>query len=327
MQSRYASHVLPLLSLAAALTVLSGCASAPAKPVNTKAGDDLYSGQPKAVFGTEFPAGSAAEAAARGDKAIVDGDFDRALYFYVEAIGIDPSDKTTLLKIGAIHRDREDPRLALAAYRRVLMLEADNVQALEGAGLALLELRELEAAQVLLSRAVEHDERRWRAHEGLGVVADLRQDEGWAQAAARHYERALEIQPNAASVHNNLGYSRYLAGDLDAAAAAFERATAIDPDYERAWRNLALVNVKEGEYDEALRILRGIETEAAALNDVGYLAMLEGFYDLAEQYLIDATEASPTFYRVAYENLDRLRALREDAVIVSVGRAQAPVKR
>jgi len=324
MHSRYASPVMPLLAMALALTLLSGCASAPAKPVSTNAGDDLYSGQPKAVFGTEFPAGSAAEAAARGDKAIADGDVDRALYFYVEAIGIDPSDKTTLLKIGAIHRDREDARLALAAYRRVLMLEADDVQALEGAGLALLELRELEAAQVLLARAVEHDERRWRAHEGLGVIADLRQEDGWAATAAAHYERALQIQPNAASVYNNLGYSRYLAGDLDAATAAFQRATALDPGFERAWRNLALVHAKLGDYDEALRILRSIESEAAALNDVGYLAMLEGFYDLAEQYLVDATEASPTFYRVAYENLDRVRALRADSVIVSVGRAQAP---
>jgi len=293
--------------------LLAGCATEPDKPVVAES-DELYSGQPRAVYGTEFPAGSAAEAALRGDIALAKGDFDRALYFYVEAVRLEPEHVPTLLKIGAVHRRRGDDDRALASYRRVLAIEPDNAHALEGAGLVLLDRRAHDAARDLLDRAVARDPGRWRAYEGLGVLADLRGDH---EQAIENYAVALKVQPGQASLYSNRGYSRYLAGDLPGAEADFRAALHVDPRFERAWRNLGLVHVRQQRFEEALKSFERVEDRAAALNDVGYLAMLEGHYGIAETYLSEALVASPTYYRVADENLERTRQRRAQAELAA----------
>jgi tetratricopeptide (TPR) repeat protein len=288
------------------VALLAACASNPATPARAQS-TELYDGQPRAVFATEFPPGSSAEAAARGDQALRRGDMDRALYFYVEAVSLDPQDVSSMLKIGAIHYQRRNDRLALIAYRMALAEEPDNAAALEGAGLVMFRTRQTTAAQELLTRAVSIETRLWRSHDALGVMADLRSD---YDAAIGHYSAALEIHPGAARLYNNRGYSYYLSADLDSAAEDFMMAAEIEPDLERAWRNLALVRVRQGRYDEALEVLLRVAEEPKALNDIGYLAMLEGRYDVAERYLSDAISSSPTYYRLAHRNYERLRELR-----------------
>lgn len=298
-----------VLGMALVAALVAGCATEPAKPV-VRDTDELYSGQPRAVYGTEFPAGSAAEAALRGDVALARGDMDRALYFYVESLRLDPDQVPTLLKIGSIHRERADLDRALASFRRVLAIDPDDANALEGAGLVLLDRRAHDPARELLERAVARDPGRWRAHEGLGVLADLRGE--YAQAIV-HYDAALEIRPAQPSIYSNRGYSRYLTGDLAGAEADFRAALAADPHFERGWRNLALVHVRQQRYEDALAVFERVEDRAAALNDVGYLAMLEGHYGIAEAYLSEALSASPTYYRLADENLQRTRQRRAQA--------------
>lgn len=289
---------------------LAGCASEPEKRAVDDS-DELYSGQPRAVYGTEFPAGSAAEAALRGDIALAKGDLDRALYFYVEAVRLEPQHVPTLLKIGAVHRQRGDHDRALASYRRVLAIDPENAHALEAAGLVLLDRRAHDTARDLLNRAVAEDPSRWRAHEGLGVVADLRGD---YPQAIEHYAAAMKLRPEEASLYTNRGYSRYLSGDLPGAETDFRAALRADPRFERAWRNLGLVHVRQQRFEAALNAFERVEDRAAALNDVGYLAMLEGHYDVAEAFLSEALIASPTYYRLADENLERTRQRRAQAM-------------
>ncbi len=286
--------------------LLAACASNPATPVRAQS-HELYDGQPRTVFATEFPPGSGAEAAARGDQALRRGDLDRALYFYVEAVSLDQEDISSILKIGAIHTQRRNDRLALTAYRMVLAEEPDNVAALEGAGLVMFRTRQTTGAREMLTRAVSIEPRLWQSHDALGVMADLRSD---YESAIGHYSAALEVHPGAARLYNNRGYSRYLSGDLDSAAEDFMMAVEIEPDLERAWRNLALVRVRQGRYDEALEVMLRVTEETKALNDIGYLAMIEGRYDVAERYLSEAISNSPTYYRLAHRNYDRLRELR-----------------
>jgi len=297
------------LALGILAACLGGCASEPVKPP-VPSSDNLYSGQPRAVYGTEFPAASAPEAALRGDAAFAKGDLDRALYFYVESLNIDPAQVPTLLKIGAIHRQRGDHDRALASYQRVLTLQADNAFALEGAGLVLMDKRAHDAAGELLQRAVAADPGRWRSHEGLGVLADLRGDHA---RAIENYAAALQIRPDQASLYSNRGYSRYLAGDLHGAEVDFRSALSVDPGFGRAWRNLGLLYVRQRRYEDARAAFERVEERAAALNDVGYLAMLEGDYATAESYLSEAIGASPSYYRVADENLARARQKRLQA--------------
>jgi Flp pilus assembly protein TadD len=49
-----------------------------------------------------------------------------------------------------------------------------------------------------------------------------------------HYERAIDINPNYADAHNNLGNALMQTGRMEEALANFKRALEIKPDFVRA---------------------------------------------------------------------------------------------
>lgn len=287
--------------------LLGGCASVPASgPAAAGGSDALYEGQPETVYATEFPVSSAADARQRAAEALAEGDTDRALYMYVQAVRLDPEDSESLYRIGALHERRGNRNLAARAFARAVEIDPEHAAALEGLGIAYFGARETEAAQDVLERAVAADSgaRLWRAHNVLGVIADMA---GEHAAAVEHYSAALTARPGAASLLNNRGYSKYLAGDFEAAAADFRAALEADPDYPRAWENLGLLHARQGNYATALSALSRVKERHVAANDVGYIAMLDGDYAAAERLFDQAKRESPRYYETAEKNLAELR--------------------
>ncbi len=297
--------------LALSLTLLA-CAATPQKSDgNGGAYSALYDGESTAAFGTSFPAGSPAEAKARGDAAAKAGDWDRALFEYIRGLEMaeEPS-PAVLYRIGAIHDRRGNAELAEAAYRWALRVEPKEHSARIALGILRLRQRAYGEARQALETAVDEGARSWRAQNALGVLADL--DSRFA-AAKKHYENALEINAGSAVILNNLGYSRYLAGDWSGAREALERALAADAEHKLAWRNLGLVHVREGRYEEALAAFRHTQPSAEAYNDMGYVAMLDGDAEMAARLFDEAMRVSPTFYETASENATRVRGRMDDS--------------
>lgn len=289
---------------AAAVLLLAGCAANPLAGNSAGGFDALYDGKAKIAYATQFPSASAGEAEARGDRALQLGDTDLALLHYVTALQLGDTDPDILAKIGAIHADRGNLGLAQIAYRMALKAASGHPGALEGYGLILLEARRHQDAEQTLARAVAGDGQRWRAYNGLGVIADLRGD---FEQAAGHYAKALEIRPGSAQVLNNLGYSRYLAGDWEAAQTHLEKALDRDPRYHRAWMNLGLIFTRQGRYDDGFAAFRRVMDSAQAWNNVGFVCMMNGDYRRAEDYFNKAISLSPSYYASAQENLRRVR--------------------
>ncbi len=197
-----------------------------------------------------------------------------------------------------------DSQRALDAYLRVLELEPSNTDALEGAGLESMSLGDATAAREYLNRTLQADSQRWRSHDALGALDD---EAGDHESAIAHYEAALEIYPDAPTVLNNLGYSRYLLKDFDQAARDLYAVTQLDPDHDRAWANLALVYAHKGWYADAVHTLAKVAEEAAAYNDVGYVALQRGDLDAAAELLAEAIRLSPVYFQTAQNNLAAVR--------------------
>lgn len=297
--------LLPLMAAVSACTVVSP----PYVDESSIDPDGLYAGEPVAVHGTELPVTSAEEARVRARDALMANDVDLALYLYVQAVNLQPDDAESLFAIAAIHADRGNTDLATRAYAEVISLEPDNALAQQGLGLSHFEARRFEDAEPPLERAVEIDGTLWRAHNALGIIADRRQQYA---AAVSHYTSAISAQPTVASVRNNRGYSKYLSGDLAAAKQDFLAALQIDPGYNRAWQNLGLVLAREQDYPEALEAMSHAIPEYVAMNDVGYIAMLDGNYQVAQSMFEGAVMLSPRHYQIAQDNLDELRRRRAE---------------
>jgi Flp pilus assembly protein TadD len=65
--------------------------------------------------------------------------------------------------------------------------------------------------------------------------------------AIAHYRKALEIKPDNAEAHKNLGVALAGRGQLDEAIAHFQKALEINPDYVGARRALDAARSKRGE--------------------------------------------------------------------------------
>ncbi|MCY1550891.1 hypothetical protein D9M68_871770 [compost metagenome] len=63
-------------------------------------------------------------------------------------------------------------------------------------------------------------------------------------------------------------------------------------------------------YEEALSAFEQIGKRAQASNDVGYICLVEGKLDAAEQFFRSAIEQSPAHYDMAWENLNRVQQIR-----------------
>lgn len=291
-----------------ALLALAGCAAFSNIKQPKDEHSELYDGQNKLIHEAGHREGSAKDALARGDEALNQGDMDLALFEYVKAVELDDSQFEAFYKIGIIHLARGNLSLAQSAFHKTLARAKRHPGALEGMGLVFLQQRQYDGAEDYLNQAITADSQRWQAHNGLGIIADLQKQYA---LAVSHYQAALQIKPGFPLLLNNIGYSNYLAGNWGAAQRYLEQALKKNPNYKRAWENLGLLHARRGQYDLAKAAFLHVMDEAHALNNIGYLSMMEGRFDEAETFLSAAIALSPSYYATAYDNLRRSSDLRQ----------------
>lgn len=188
--------------------------------------------------------------------------------------------------------------------------------ALFTAGAVLLVQGRGQAAEEQLQQAVELDPAHWRAWNALGQARDRRQS--WP-AAEKAYVAALQWAPEEPAVLNNYGMSLLAAGDYARAEELFLRALELGPDLGIVDTNLRLALALQGRYDAALAGTDPLGAPAA-LNNVGYAALMRGDYPSARAFFLQAIDASPSFYEPAWSNL-RYLGTREGGVILADGSA------
>ena len=72
------------------------------------------------------------------------------------------------------------------------------------------------------------------------------------RVAENLYKTILEINPNDAGAHNNLGLIFYAFGEFQKAKSCYEKAIQINPNYAKAHYNLGIVLNELGEYQKAV---------------------------------------------------------------------------
>jgi tetratricopeptide (TPR) repeat protein len=94
--------------------------------------------------------------------------------------------------------------------------------------------------------------------------------DGQLNSAQENYKKAIELEPNYAAAHYNLGGLYEELVQLEKARAEYRAAINIDPDFDAAINNLARLQIEAGNHDHAVQLLlRGLET--TQLPNVYYL--------------------------------------------------------
>ena len=142
-------------------------------------------------------------------------------------------------------------RQAGELYQRILSVDPNHADALHLAGVLLLQGRHFTPAIETISRAIEVNPEVAKYHSNLGnALRDCgRQDE-----AVAAYRRALEIEPEFVEAHHNLGTALADVGQVEDGIASLEAALKIDPDFVPSLGNLAGLLQEQERLDEAIAI-------------------------------------------------------------------------
>jgi Flp pilus assembly protein TadD len=281
---------LPLLSLSAAM-LLAACSPeatvAVAEPGTSSGG----------VLAANFP---------DPEQEIGNVELERAIVSLRAIVRMDPSNHVAQVKLGEVYLRTNAPGEAIKQFTAALASSGSTATAKQGLGLAFLRMDDATSAKRYLSEAVADDVTLWRAHLGLGQIADRERD--WVAAEAA-YATAL-AQGEHAATYNNLAISYMRQKRYDEAIARFHKSLAMKPD-AAVRANLRFAYAMSGDY---LSALAGVSKENLpdALNNAGYAAMLRGDYDQAEAYLTRAIEASVSHHATAADNLQLLQDMRRN---------------
>ena len=91
--------------------------------------------------------------------------------------------------------------------------------------------------------------------------------QGKWNAAIPQFERALQLNPDSAEAHNNLGLALAQQKKWDAAIAHYERALQLNPDSAETHQNLGVALAAQGKLDEAMQHFQQALKLATAQNN------------------------------------------------------------
>jgi len=197
--------------------------------------------------------------------------------------------------------NREDDSVAIDWLERAVALDPDFAAAqaelawaynMRANQFASWDTGAVTRAELAAEKALRLDPDLAEAHFARGALLSSvagRFDPG---PAIQEYRRALELNPNLARAHHNLGNIYLHRGLLDKAVAEFRATLAIDPANYGATRRLGIVLVYRGQYEEGLRQFRQVppESNQSLWNyqvawGLLYLGRDKEASDLMEQYL------------------------------------------
>ena len=140
--------------------------------------------------------------------------FDAAETAYLNAQMLAPTEIKWPYYLAGVYKGRGDTSKAEASYRRVLELRPDDLATLIWLGRLYLDQGRADVAEPLFSKAAGEAPRTVAALAGLGRVALAKRDYG---RAAKHFEDALAVDPEAESLNTQLAAAYRGLGQLDKA--------------------------------------------------------------------------------------------------------------
>jgi len=151
-----------------------------------------------------------------------------------------------------------------------------------------------------------------RRHQFLAYLRMARKltDSPWALSKAEQYRQALQINPDDALSHNNLGNDVARQGRLQEALEHYQEAIRVDPDYAKAHYNTAVMMERLGRSEQALTGYR----EAVRLdpdfyeahNYLGVILVGRGELEEATAHFEKALEIKPD-YAEAHNNVGAIQ--------------------
>jgi tetratricopeptide (TPR) repeat protein len=181
-----------------------------------------------------------------------------------------PNDSAIQAELGQVFAAIRQPAEAAIYYRRALDNDVDNLTAINGLGLALLNMHQYDDAISEFHRCLQIEPSLYQCHDNLAAtyLESGRLDEGKAALDA-----AYKLEPERAETFVNYGYLADMQDDWQRAVSEYAKAIELYPYLREAYIDLALDYERRHLYVLAQAVLiKGI----ASVHDDGRLHVLLG---------------------------------------------------
>jgi tetratricopeptide (TPR) repeat protein len=176
------------------------------------------------------------------------GHSDEALRAYEEALKIPGRQATVWYNIGRLYQDRHDTPRAEQAYAKALEIEPDDTDSIINLGLIARERKDTETAKKYFERAAATERGRVLGRYHLATLSLAR---GLTDEAIAHLREGIAANPEHAPSLRLLGYCHLQRVEYDEAEKAFARAIAIDESDAATWYNRAIAAIARSKVDLA----------------------------------------------------------------------------
>jgi len=227
-----------------------------------------------------------------------------ALFHYEQILKKEPDNINALQASGYLYLSLNKASLAEQFFQQVLIKQPKNRESREGRALAWLMQGKYDEAATSFRNVLDEDDKRWRSWDGLGVISDVNGD---YTNSVKMYKHAIDLQPNNTTLLNNYGYSLIMAHKYAEAEKTLRTALTIAQGDKRIVNNLGITLSWQRKYDNAVSVVSQVEPKYVAYNNVGYIALLNKDYKIAEKYFNEAITLSPKYYKKAELNLEELK--------------------
>jgi len=176
-----------------------------------------------------------------------------------------------LLGQARIHDMLNDPEKAIGFYKRVLVLDASNVESIACLG----------------------------AHNFYSDQPEM---------SMRYYRRLLQMGVNSPEIWNNIGLCCFYSAQYDMSLSCLERALSLSSDDNMAdiWYNIGHVGIALGDLGlayQAFKVATSVDpSHGEALNNIAVLEMRRQKLDVARTQLAAASDVGPQYFEPAYNS-------------------------
>ncbi len=180
------------------------------------------------------------------------GDPDRALELFNQALNLDPEFILALYDSAVAYRDLGMPDKTTQSYEKVIRLNPKFPEALSNLGGYYFRSGNIEKAVELFRRAIAHYPNFIQAHSNLGAALNKL---GRADEALPHIQKTLELDPEFAIAHYNLGNAYFSLNQWDEAQKAYQKSVSLGVDFLSLHWKLYEIHHGRGHVDEARKQL------------------------------------------------------------------------
>ncbi len=211
--------------------------------------------------------------------------YDHAESAYLQALRDDADDADVYSSLGAVYEAQSRPREAETAYRQALALASDHSRAQLNLGNLLRREQRFAEAKSRLLGVLARDPRPAIQYEGHYYLGYLHLDQRDYLRAYDFFTTALKAQQRAKGFYALANACHHL-GRQDEQIRHLRQAIDLEPEFAAAHRNLGALYLQRGEYapaEKALRRALHLEPDVAvAHSNLGVLYMQTGRRELAQ---------------------------------------------